>query len=230
MIIDGIQKLSLLDFPDKTCCTLFTRGCNYRCSFCQNSSLIDYDASKEGMSLLEIKSFLKRRQGLLDGVCISGGEPLLQDGLEDFIGEIKLLGFKVKLDTNGSFPDKLKSLVSKGLIDYVAMDIKNSQEKYSETTGLLEYDLTDIEESVDFLLSGIVPYEFRTTVVRELHSEKDFLFIANWIQGAERYYLQCFVDSENVLREGLSGYTKEEMKCFRDLVKPFVKFVEIRGI
>ncbi|MDL2280763.1 anaerobic ribonucleoside-triphosphate reductase activating protein [Selenomonadales bacterium OttesenSCG-928-I06] len=230
MIIDGVQKLSLLDFPDKTCCTLFTLGCNYCCPFCHNASLITCDTSKEGVSWPEVKSFLKKRQGLLDGVCISGGEPLLQDGLADFIGEIKLLGFEVKLDTNGSLPEKLKSLVSHGLIDYVAMDIKNSQEKYSETIGLLKYDLDAVKESVQFLLSGVVPYEFRTTVVRELHSEKDFLSIGSWLCGAEDYYLQCFVDSENVLRKGLSGYAKEELEKFKSLVEPFVKSVKIRGI
>lgn len=230
MNIAGIQKLSLLNYPDKICCTVFTAGCNYRCPFCHNASIIQNQLSEKSISQEEVIMFLKRRIGLLDGVCITGGEPLLQDHLENFIGEIKSLGFSVKLDTNGSLPRKLNQLIESGLVDYVAMDIKNSPDSYGRTTGIKNYNFEPIKESVDLLLSNIVPYEFRTTVVRQLHTSKDILSIAHWIKGAERYYLQNFVDSDDVLENGLSGYSREEMQGFLELIRPIIPSVELRGI
>ncbi len=230
MNFGGIQKLSLLDYPDRTCCTLFTLGCNFRCPFCHNSSIIQGNHFESEISHSEVISFLKKRRGLLDGVCISGGEPLLQDDLEDFIREIKLLGYSVKLDTNGSFPKKLKHLIENKLVDYVAMDIKNSPDRYGETIGIKDYNLEPIKESVALLLSNVVQYEFRTTVVREFHTSEDILSIAHWIKGTKRYYLQSFVDSGDVLESGLSSYSKEEMQHFQDLVRPLIPSVELRGV
>lgn len=230
MNIGGIKKLSLLDYPDRTCCTIFTVGCNYRCPFCHNASIIQNQFSDKVISQEEVIMFLKRRVGLLDGVCISGGEPLLQDHLENFIREVKLLGFSVKLDTNGSLPRKLKQLIETGLLDYVAMDIKNSPDSYGRTTGIKNYNLEPIKESVDLLLSNVVPYEFRTTVVRQLHTNKDILSLAQWIKGAKRYYLQNFVDSGDVLASGLSGYSKKEMQIFQEVIHPLIPSVELRGI
>ena len=230
MNIGGIQRLSLLDYPDKTCCTIFTVGCNYRCPFCHNASIICNSVPENGISHEEVIEFLKRRKGLLDGVCITGGEPLLQDQLESFIREIKSLDFLVKLDTNGSLPRKLKQLIETGLVDYVAMDIKNSPDSYGQTIGINNYNLDLIKKSVDLLLSNIVPYEFRTTAVRQLHTSKDMLAIAQWIKGAEHYYLQNFVDSGDVLESGLSGFSREEMQDFQELIRPIIPSVELRGI
>ena len=230
MNIGGIQRLSLLDYPDKTCFTIFTVGCNYRCPFCHNASIIRNSVPENGILQEEVIEFLKRRKGLLDGVCITGGEPLLQDQLESFIREIKSLGFLVKLDTNGSLPKKLKQLIETGLVDYVAMDIKNSPNSYGQTIGINNYNLDLIKESVDLLLSNIVPYEFRTTVVRQLHTSKDMLAIAQWLKGAEHYYLQNFVDSGDVLEGGLSGFSREEMQAFQELIRPKIPSVELRGI
>jgi len=230
MNIGGIQRLSLLDYPDKTCCTIFTVGCNYRCPFCHNASIVENKLSEKGVLQDEVMDFLKRRLGILDGVCITGGEPLLQDQLENFIREIKALGFLVKLDTNGSLPKKLKQLIETGLVDYVAMDIKNSPDSYGQTIGINNYNLDLIKESVDLLLSNIVPYEFRTTVVRQLHTSKDMLAIAQWLKGAEHYYLQNFVDSGDILEGGLSGFSREEMQAFQELIRPKIPSVELRGI
>jgi pyruvate formate lyase activating enzyme len=230
MNIGGIQKLSLLDYPDRTCCTIFTVGCNYRCPFCHNASIIQSQRSKPEISQDEVITFLKKRISLIDGVCITGGEPLLQDGLEDFIRKIKPLGFCVKLDTNGSFHGKLKQLIESGLVDYVAMDIKNAPDCYGRTVGVNNYNLASVKESAALLLSNVVPYEFRTTVVRELHTSKDILAIAQWIKGAERYYLQSFVDSGDVMESGLSGYSKEDMQSFQELVRTLIPSVELRGV
>jgi len=230
MNIGGVQRLSLLDYPDKTCCTIFTVGCNYRCPFCHNASIVENKLSEKGVLQKEVMDFLKRRLGILDGVCITGGEPLMQDQLENFIREIKSLGFLVKLDTNGSLPKKLIQLIETGLVDYVAMDIKNSPNFYGQTIGINNYNLEPVKESVDLLLSNIVPYEFRTTVVRQLHTSKDLLAIAQWIKGAEHYYLQNFVDSGDVLESGLSGFSREEMQAFQELIRPIIPSVELRGI
>lgn len=230
MIIQGLQKLTLLDYPGKVACTIFTAGCNFRCPFCHNASLVIDTSMNEDISEEEIVRFLEKRQGILDGVCISGGEPLLQDGIEEFIGKIKKMGYDVKLDTNGSFPDKLISLVEAGLVDYVAMDIKNSQEHYGRTIGIEDYDISNIHRSVTYLMSGAVPYEFRTTVVREFHQRSDFASIGRWIRGAEQYYLQQFVDSGDLIRPGLHGYGKEIMEQALEVVKKNVKSAQLRGL
>ena len=173
MKINGFQKLTLLDFPEKMACIVFTAGCNFRCPFCHNASLVTHIDDTLVYREEEIFEYLKKRKGLLEGVCISGGEPLLQPDMEEFIIKVKELGYLVKLDTNGSFPDKLISLVNKGLIDYVAMDIKNCKEKYPLTAGVSNLNIEDIEKSVTFLLGGTVDYEFRTTVATGLHEIED---------------------------------------------------------
>jgi len=232
MIFGGIQKLTLLDYPDRTACTLFTTGCNFNCPFCQNKTLIDPATAEDtqAISSSEVISFLETRQGLLDGVCISGGEPLIHDDLDDFLSEVKKLGFLIKLDTNGSYPDKLHKLIESGMLDCVAMDIKNSPEKYAETIGLPSYNVSPIEESIKLLRSSSIPFEFRTTVVREFHTEKDLLEIAQWISGADKYYLQGFVDSDGVMQKGLHGYSAEEMQEFLSSIKTALPNAELRGI
>lgn len=230
MIIQGLQKLTLLDYPGKVACTIFTAGCNFRCPFCHNASLVIDTSANETIPEEEIFRFLTKRQGILDGVCISGGEPLIQDGIEEFIRQIKEMGYDVKLDTNGSFPDKLIRLVEAGLIDYVAMDIKNSQEHYGRTIGIEDYDIRDVHRSVKYLMSGKVPYEFRTTVVREFHQRSDFASIGRWIRGAREYYLQQFIDSGDLIRPGLHGYNKEIMEQALEVVKKDVESAKLRGL
>ncbi len=229
MKICGLQKTTLLDFPEHVAATVFTGGCNFRCPFCHNSDLLGSDAPA-AYSEEEILEFLKKRSGVLEGVAITGGEPTLQPDLREFIEKVRDLGLEIKLDTNGYKPDVLKSLVNDGLIDYVAMDIKSSKERYPVVAGAPFINMENIEESVDFLKSGVVPYEFRTTVVRELHSPEDFEKIGRWIEGADRYFLQNFVDSGNVLDPVFTGCTKDELTSYMEIVRPYVKEVSLRGI
>lgn len=229
-LILGLQKLTLLDYPGQTACTLFTGGCNFRCPYCQNSSLVLTPEEVKPYSLDEIIGFLDRRKGLLDGVCITGGEPLLHPQIDSLIETIHSMGFMVKLDTNGSYPDHLKDLVRSGYVDYVAMDIKNSPQNYGRTIGIPEYDLAAVQESVRYLLSAHVEYEFRTTVVREFHQPADFVAISLWIKGARRYFLQAFVDSGDLISPGLHGYDRTEMENFAALIRPLVPSVQLRGI
>lgn len=193
MILKGLQKTTLLDFPEKLACTVFTGGCNMRCPFCHNASLVVSPNENSDISEKEFFDFLAKRKNILDGVCITGGEPLLQKDIEAFMKKIKDMGFALKLDTNGAFPDRLKSLIDKGLVDYVAMDIKNSKEKYSMTAGI-DIDISKISESISLLLECNIPFEFRTTVVKELHSHDDLVAISEWISGAKAYFLQSFTD------------------------------------
>lgn len=230
MQIQGLQKLTLLDFPEKVACTVFTAGCNFRCPFCHNASLVTHIPEEADMTEEAFFSFLKKRQGILDGVCITGGEPLLQKDIENFIRKIKELGYAVKLDTNGSFPEKLKFLVQEHLVDYIAMDIKNSSEGYAATIGTDRPFLEAIEESVAFLKEGHVPYEFRTTVTKNFHEKEDFEKIGKWISGCEKYFLQAFVNSGDLIDDQITGYDEEEMNTFLDVVKGYVPNAKIRGI
>lgn len=230
MKIQGLQKLTLLDFPERVACTVFFAGCNFRCPFCHNASLV-VDIPPEGdITEEEFFSFLKKRQGILDGVCITGGEPLLQPDIEKFIRKIKELGYAVKLDTNGSFPEKLKSLVEKELVDYVAMDIKNCPEDYGMTAGVSTLDIEAVKESVAYLKEGHVPYEFRTTVVKNYHTKESFEKIGQWLQGTEKYFLQNFVDSGDLIGKDTEGCSEEEMKEFLSVVSRYVPNTKIRGI
>ncbi len=230
MQFSGFQKMTLLDYPGKVACTLFTAGCNLRCPFCHNASLVTHIDKDYGISEEEVLEYLKKRFGLLEGVCITGGEPLLQPGLEAFIRKVKDLGYAVKLDTNGSFPEKLRGLVEAGLLDYVAMDIKNAPGMYSASVGLEKFDMSPIEESVQCLREGHVDYEFRTTVVQELHTEQDIEKIAQWIQGAPRYFLQNFVDSGDLICENMSAVSKEELQQMREIAAQYVEKVAVRGV
>jgi pyruvate formate lyase activating enzyme len=228
-MISGLQKMTLLDYPGKVACTVFLQGCNFRCPFCHNSDLLGKDGPQT-ISVDELMTFLKKRVGLLDAVCITGGEPTLQKDLPALIRQIKALGYLVKLDTNGSRPAVLKALVEEKLIDYVAMDIKNSPSRYSRTAGLPNMDLSALEESIRYLLEGHVEYEFRTTVVRELHTPEDMVSMAKWIKGAPRYFLQGFIDSGNLIGEGCSAYSSTEMKELLALVKPIIPSASLRGV
>ena len=182
MRIQGLQKLTLLDYPGRTACTVFLSGCNFRCPFCHNAPLLTA-ADEDGMDEDELLAFLKKRQGLLDGVAITGGEPLLRPELPALLEKIKALGYAIKLDTNGAFPEQLEAVVRAGLADYVAMDVKNSPVRYAQTVGAVELDLVPIDKSVSFLLRDTVDYEFRTTAVAELHDDASFLSLADWLAG-----------------------------------------------
>jgi pyruvate formate lyase activating enzyme len=233
-MIAGLQKMTLLDFPGKVACTLFLQGCNFRCPFCHNSELIP----RQGEPLMDTDAFLaflEKRTGMLDGVCVSGGEPTLCPELEDLLASIKGLGYAVKLDTNGSRPDVLKSLVEKGLVDYVAMDVKNSPILYPQTLGFDRYDLKAVEESLRFLMEDHVAYELRTTVVAQLHSDGSMLEMGRWLASLlppkkpRQLWLQYFTDRDTVLFSGLSAPTREEMEVYRSLLTPYVGEIAIRG-
>ena len=229
MKLAGLQKLTLLDFPGHVACTVFTAGCNLRCPFCHNSELVLPERRPELMDEEDFFSFLKKRQGILEGVCVTGGEPLLQKDIAAFLRRIKDLGFAVKLDTNGCFPTVLRALVEEGVVDFVAMDIKNSPERYGQTAGVPEFDLTPVRESVAYLLSGAVDHEFRTTVAAQLHDRQSFEDIARWIAGAKRYALQDFKDSGDVLTDGLSACSPGQMQEFLSILKPLVPGAFLRG-
>ena len=228
MRIGGFQKMTVLDYPGKIAATVFTYGCNLRCPFCHNSSLVVDDSAL--LREDEILRYLARRKGILDGVCVSGGEPLLQSDIEDFLREIRALGLAVKLDTNGTLPYRLAGVMEQGLVDYVAMDVKNAPQKYAETTGCESVDLDAVRESVSLLMRAGIPYEFRTTVVRELHGDGEIEDIGRWIRGAERYFLQGFIDSGNLIGEGLSAYTRDEMERLCEIAAKHVKSAALRGI
>ena len=232
MLIAGLQKMTLLDFPGKVACTVFFQGCNFRCPFCHNSDLLP----GQGQPLMddqELLDFLQKRKGLLDGVCITGGEPTLQPQLLSLMRRIKELGYAVKLDTNGSRPQVLSQLVEAGVVDYVAMDIKNSREEYSKTAGMNESLLPQVEESIRYLLSGAVDYEFRTTVAKPLHTAASIEAMGNWVAQwgkPKRWYLQCYVDRESVLGSGLSAPTKEEMERYCKILGLYTEAISLRGM
>ena len=230
MKICGLQKTTLLDFPGHVAAVLFTGGCNFRCPFCHNSSLLGSYCPDE-ISQDQVLDFLNKRKHILDGLCISGGEPALQSDLEDFILQARSLGYLIKLDTNGSCPDILKSLCEKDLLDYVAMDIKAGPENYPKAAGRADLYLEPVNESISFLLKGTVPFEFRTTAVKGIHTSKDFEQIGPWIQGAEAYYIQNYKDSQEVLQpDTYAPFTPRELQEFADLVRPYVGKAELRGV
>ncbi len=234
-MIAGLQKMTLLDYPGKVACTVFLQGCNFRCPFCHNSSLLG-KAQEPPIPREELMAFLKKRAGLLDGVCITGGEPTLQKELPSLLQDIKALGYAVKLDTNGYRPDILKELASQNLIDYVAMDIKNCPARYAETAGLPGLDLTKIEESMTFLIHGSLPYEFRTTVTAQHHTVENIQAIGQWFRElgqdttVQNYFLQPYTDRNSVLCGGLSAPNPLQLQDFLAAISPFVHNVEIRGM
>ena len=229
MNIHGLQKMTLLDFPGVVSCTVFLGGCDFRCPFCHNFELVD-GTEKPVMDDNELIEFLKKRKHLIDGVAITGGEPCLHRELPELIRRIKAEGYKVKLDTNGYHPELLAEILKSGLVDYVAMDIKNSPEKYALTCGIEKADLEKIRESISLLINGNTEYEFRTTVVNEFHTEEDFPKMCAMIKGAKRYFLQRFTDRDTVPFSGLSAPSFEEMKKYADICRVFVKNVQLRGV
>ncbi len=230
MQIHGFQKMTLLDYPGKVAATIFIAGCNLRCPFCHNASLVTRINLADYIPTEDVISYLKKRRGLLDGVCVTGGEPLLTDGVFELLSEIKSLGYSVKLDSNGTFPEKLRRAVFGGLCDTVAMDIKNCPEKYPETVGIKDFDISPVLESVEFLKSGAVDCEFRTTVMPELHSAEDIDKIGRWLSGAERYYLQAFKDSGDLIRGGFSSPSPDFMNILQKTALKYIQKVEVRGI
>ena len=228
MNIQGYQKLTLLDFPGKTAATVFCGGCNLRCPFCHNASLVLTPREGENKEE-EVLSYLEKRKGILDGICITGGEPLLQPDLTEFMEKVKKMGFSVKLDTNGGDPERLKRVLETGLVDMVAMDVKSAPESYSAACGK-EVDVSRFLESIRILQKGSVPYEFRTTAVKGIHSEADFHSIATLLEGEEKYFLQSFVDSGNVLKGGCSAFSPEEMKKILQIVRTKIPCAALRGV
>jgi len=230
----GLQKLTLLDFPGRVACTVFTTGCDFRCPFCHNATLVKSERDTGSMmSQDELITFLKKREGILDGVAITGGEPLLYEEIFELMHAVRELGYAIKLDTNGSFPDRLKQAVEGGLVEYVAMDIKNTQEKYLATAGVGNPSVLEkICASVDFLKNGALPFEFRTTVVKGFHTKNDFEGIGQWISGTKRYFLQKFVDSGDILDKtpDMGPVGDDEMREFLAAVQKYVPGAELRGV
>ncbi|MBQ6116326.1 MAG: anaerobic ribonucleoside-triphosphate reductase activating protein [Oscillospiraceae bacterium] len=229
MKIHGLQKMTLLDFPGRVACTVFLGGCDFRCPFCHNYELIDGTAQPI-MDEDELLAFLRKRTGLLDGVAFTGGEPCLHADLPELLGRIRALGFAAKLDTNGFHPDLLRQILAEGLVDYVAMDVKNSPAKYAATCGLPSLDLTPIRESIALLKSSGADYEFRTTVVAELHQAEDFEEIGQMIRGARRYFLQRFTDRDSVPFEGFHAPAKEDMLRYAEIARRYVADTSLRGV
>ncbi len=229
MQIHGFNKTTLLDYPGLVAATIFTGACNFRCPYCHNAELVLNPSSQPIIPEEEILAHLKKRRGITRGVCITGGEPTLQKDLKDFIKRLKELELKVKLDSNGYKPEVLKDLVKEGLLDYVAMDVKAPLDEYDIIAGV-KLDSSKLKESIDFLIEGHVPYEFRTTVVKDFHTRESFEKMAELIKGADKYFLQGYVDSDKVIAPGLSAYTYEEMQEFLPIFEGKVKLVEIRGV
>ena len=230
MKIGGLQKLTLLDYPDKVGATVFTVGCNFRCPFCHNFSLVcGNGVEKELITQEEVLQFLKKRSAVLEGVCVTGGEPLVQPDIEQFLLKIREMGYLIKLDTNGAFPNKLAQFIEQGLVDYVAMDVKNSKEQYCKTVGCI-VDTSAIERSVELLKAGVVDYEFRTTVTATFHTEASIKAMAQWLAGAKRLYLQQFVDSGELIDPTVTGVDEGTLRKFCEIAREFVPNTQIRGI
>ncbi len=227
MKFGGLQKLTLLDYPSKVACTVFTVGCNLRCPFCHNAGMV-LGNNCEQLSQEDVLSFLKKRRNLLEGMCLTGGEPLLQSGVEDFLREVKDLGYCVKLDTNGTYFEKLQNLVEKKLVDYVAMDVKNSKECYAQTVGG-NVDMDAVCRSVEYLKSGVVDYEFRTTVTGTFHTAQSIEQMTKWLADAKRLYLQKFVNSGELLDNTVCGADDKTMEKYKIIPQKYIHNVQIRG-
>ena len=229
MLIKGLQKTTLLDFPGKVACTVFTGGCNFRCPFCHNASLVLDPNSVENIDEEAFFAYINKRKGILDGVCITGGEPLMHKDIIPFIKRIKDIGLLVKLDTNGSYFYPLKELIDMSLIDYVAMDIKNAYNKYALTIGIDKIP-EEIQKSIDYIMKSGIQYEFRTTIVKELHDPEDIEALAKSIAGADRYFLQKFTDSGDLIETGFSAYDDKEMEQLFEIVKKWIPNASLRGV
>ena len=230
MRICGLQTLSMVDYPGKLAATVFTGGCNLRCPFCHNALLVTRLEESPTLQQEEVLAFLKRRRGLLDGVVLSGGEPLIQSGVPEFLQKVRSLGFSIKLDTNGCYPDALEALLDQGLADYVAMDVKNTPEHYAQTVGIPDFDPAVIARSAAALAHSGVDYELRTTVVRELHTVADIAAIGAWMQGAPRYFLQCFVDSGALISPGFHAPDRADLEKMLQAARPFFGETALRGV
>lgn len=229
MTIGGLQKLTLLDFPGRTACTVFLAGCNLCCPYCHNPGLVVPDETAESLPEGELLRFLSSRIGKLDGVCVSGGEPTIYPELPALLSMIRELGFQVKLDTNGTNPRMLYEILRNGLADYIAMDIKNSPTRYAETCGGMDV-LTEVEDSVRLLMNGDTPYEFRTTICKGLHTAREIRAIGEWLRDAKRYFLQPFEDSGRILRKGIQPPSHEELYTYRQILLPCIPNTYIRGV
>lgn len=229
MNVLGFEKMSLVDFDGLVAATVFTGGCNFRCEFCHNSPLVLSHDRLPVIDENEVLSYLSKRKGVLDGVCVSGGEPTLQKDLPEFLTKIKSLGYKVKLDTNGTAPDLIKNLYADKLVDYFAMDIKNDREHYAKIIGFDDYDVSKVERSVEFLISLGGDYEFRTTLINEYHSEENIINIGEWINGANKYFLQKFKSNENCINSSLSEVPIGSAKRFSEILKKYIPNVALRG-
>ncbi|MBO5777021.1 MAG: anaerobic ribonucleoside-triphosphate reductase activating protein [Clostridia bacterium] len=227
MKIFGIEKFSMVDWDGKIVCTLFASGCNFRCPFCHNSSLALADGNE--LDIDDIFSFLEKRKGVLDGVCISGGEPTLHPDLEDFVKKIKDMGYKVKLDTNGTNPKAVQSLVEKKLVDYVAMDIKNSPHKYATTAGVQSIALDNILQTISIVKKSGVPHEFRTTIIKEFHTEDDMKYIADLVDGCDKYVLQKYVDRDDCISHGFAPIDKDTATQWLTHFSDKCKTTSLRG-
>ena len=229
MDFSGWEKLDLEDFDGHITTTLFVAGCDFRCPFCHNSELVLHPKETPKIPWADIMEYLSKRKNVIDAVCVTGGEPTLMPDLLDKLSDIKSLGYKIKLDSNGSRPEMLRIAVEQGLVDYLAMDIKNSPAKYAMTIGTTDFSFDDIKESADFLIHGKIPYEFRTTAIAEYHNDRDFEAIGSWLSGAERYYIQCYFDNENCIARGLHRISKEKALVFKAILEKNLKFVALRG-
>lgn len=230
MLFCGLQKLAMVDYPGKLAATVFTGGCNLRCPFCHNALLVTRLDESPRLEEADILAFLSTRTKLLDGVVLSGGEPLMHPDAADFLRKVRELGFSIKLDTNGFFPERLANLLEENLLDYVAMDIKSSLDCYPAACGVPELDTAPVEESVRLLQKSGVEFEFRTTLVRELHTAEKLVAIGQWLEGSPLYFLQNFVDSGNLIQSGYHGFTPQELQDFAQLVRPFFGRVQLRGV
>lgn len=229
MRICGLQKLSMVDYPGKLAATVFTGGCNLRCPFCHNALLVTRLNESPTLSEDEVLSFLASRRGLLDAMVLSGGEPLMHRDAVDFLEKVRSLGFSIKVDTNGCYPDVLETILNRGLADYVAMDIKNSPEKYAQTVGIPGFSMENVEKPLSLLRSSGIPYELRTTVVRQFHTPEDLRSIGKWLGDVPVYYLQNFEDSGNLIQSGLTGFSPEELEILAKSAGKHLKNVIIRG-
>jgi len=229
MKVRGWQKTSLIDFPDKVATTLFSGGCNFKCPYCHNKDLVFIDDGNKHIDHEEIMNYLEKRQGLIDGVCISGGEPTLEKNLISFAKKIKEKNMKVKLDTNGYNPDVIEEMISMGLVDYIAMDVKNSFDRYAETSGLKEMDLSKIQRSIELIKNCGVDHEFRTTVVKEFHNDEDIEKIGTIIEGANNFYIQRYDGRSDQIKGGYKAHSKEELANFKKIASKYIKNVKIRG-
>lgn len=219
----------MVDYDGKIACTVFTGGCNFRCPFCHNGALVVGNVANQSNMQEEVLDYLEKRKGLVDAVCVSGGEPTLQPNLKDFLRKVRGMGYNTKLDTNGYRPDVLKEIINGGLVDYIAMDIKNAPQKYALTTGLKHVDVEDIKTSVSMIISSGIEHEFRTTLIREFHSAEDMQEIAKTIDGAQKYFMQKYKDDDECIRHGFNPIDKQEAEKFKTYFEQHVQTIGLRG-